>query len=194
MFKKILFISLIAIVVSNSISTNRALSDSNIKSLNAMLIQQDFSLVDKNEKKIHKFNLMGKPTILFFGFTHCPDVCPTTLNTLSTLLEKLGDDKNKFNIYFISVDPERDNTKILRDYLSSFDSKINGLTGDPKQIQILTSQFGIYVKKVLQNNGDYTMDHSAMMLLLDKNTKLVSTLTYQESQSVALDKLKNLLR
>jgi protein SCO1/2 len=194
MFKKILFISLIAIVVSNSISTNRALSDSNIKSLNAMLIQQDFSLVDKNEKKIHKFNLMGKPTILFFGFTHCPDVCPTTLNTLSTLLEKLGDDKNKFNIYFISVDPERDNTKILRDYLSSFDSKINGLTGDPKQIQILTSQFGIYVEKVLQNNGDYTMDHSAMMLLLDKNTKLVSTLTYQESQSVALDKLKNLLR
>ena len=194
MFKKILFISLIAIVVSNSISTNRALSDSNIKSLNAMLIQQDFSLVDKNEKKIHKFNLMGKPTILFFGFTHCPDVCPTTLNTLSTLLEKLGDDKNKFNIYFISVDPERDNTKILRDYLSSFDSKINGLTGDPKQIQILTSQFGIYVEKVLQNNGDYTMDHSAMMLLLDKNTKLVSTLTYQESQSVAPDKLKNLLR
>jgi protein SCO1/2 len=155
-------------------------------------INSDFELVDQNNKKVTKNNLLGSPTVLFFGFTHCPDVCPTTLQSLSVLIDKLGKDSNKLKFYFVSIDPERDTPGVLKDYLSSFNPKINALTGKQKELDVLIKSFSIYAKKVSLDNNNYTMDHSAALILIDKDTHFVGTITYEEKSSVALAKLKNL--
>jgi protein SCO1/2 len=168
---------------------NKANAAQNIKDIK---IISDFELVDQNNKKVTKANLLGSPTVLFFGFTYCPDVCPTTLQSLSELIDKLGKDKDKLKFYFVSVDPERDTPDVLKDYLSSFNPKINALTGRQKELDVLIKSYSIYVKKVPLDNNNYTMDHSAALILIDKNTHFVGTISYEEKPSVALDKLKKL--
>jgi protein SCO1/2 len=167
---------------------NKANAAQNIK------INSDFELFDQNNKKIKKFNLLGSPTVLFFGFTYCPDVCPTTLQSLSVLIDKLGKDKNKIKFYFVSIDPERDTPAVLKDYLSSFNPKINALTGKQKDLDVLIKSFSIYAKKVPLDNNNYTMDHTASLILIDKNTSFVGTITYEEKNKVALEKLQKLIK
>ena len=119
----IIILILMYAVFTFTLVLNKANAAQNIK------INSDFELFDQNNEKIKKFNLLGSPTVLFFGFTYCPDVCPTTLQSLSVLIDKLGKDKNKIKFYFVSIDPERDTPAVLKDYLSSFNPKINALTG-----------------------------------------------------------------
>jgi protein SCO1/2 len=179
-------IILIFILFAFTLLFNKANASQNIK------INSDFELVDQNNKKVTKANFLGSPTVLFFGFTYCPDVCPTTLQSLSVLIDKLGKDKDKLKFYFVSVDPERDTPDVLKDYLSSFNPKINALTGKQKELDVLIKSYSIYVKKVPLDNNNYTMDHSAALILIDKNTHFVGTISYEEKPSVALDKLKKL--
>ena len=160
--------------------------------INDIKINSDFELFDQNNKKITKANLLGSPTVLFFGFTYCPDVCPTTLQSLSVLIDKLGKDNNILKFYFVSVDPERDTPAVLKDYLSSFHPKINALTGKQKDLDVLIKSFSIYAKKVKLDGNNYTIDHTASLILIDKNTNFVGTITYEEKPLVALAKLKNL--
>lgn len=162
------------------------------QNINDIKINSNFELLDQNNKKITKANLLGSPTVLFFGFTYCPDVCPTTLQSLSVLIDKLGKDNNKLKFYFVSVDPERDTPAVLKDYLSSFHPKINALTGKQKDLDVLIKSFSIYAKKVKLNSNNYTIDHTASLILIDKNTNFVGTITYEEKPLVALAKLKNL--
>ena len=129
---------------------------------------------------------------LFFGFTYCPDVCPTTLQSLSVLIGQLGESSKKLKFYFISVDPERDTPESLKQYLNSFHPAIKALTGDPKQLDVLIKSYSIYAKKVPLENNNYTMDHTSFLILIDKNTNLVGTISYDEKIDVALAKLKNL--
>jgi cytochrome oxidase Cu insertion factor (SCO1/SenC/PrrC family) len=135
-------IILIFILFAFTLLFNKANASQNIK------INSDFELVDQNNKKVTKANFLGSPTVLFFGFTYCPDVCPTTLQSLSVLIDKLGKDKDKLKFYFVSVDPERDTPDVLKDYLSSFNPKINALTGKQKDLDVLIKSFSIYAKKV----------------------------------------------
>lgn len=162
------------------------------QNINDIKINSNFELLDQNNKKITKANLLGSPTVLFFGFTYCPDVCPTTLQSLSVLIDKLGKDNNKLKFYFVSVDPERDTPAVLKDYLSSFHPKINALTGKQKDLDVLIKSFSIYAKKVKLDSNNYTIDHTASLILIDKNTNFVGTITYEEKPLVALAKLKNL--
>jgi protein SCO1/2 len=187
----IIILIFIYIVFAFTLLLNKANAAQNIKDIK---IISNFELVDQNNKKVTKANLLGSPTVLFFGFTYCPDVCPTTLQSLSELIDKLGKDKDKLKFYFVSVDPERDTPDVLKDYLSSFNPKINALTGKQKDLDVLIKSFSIYVKKVPLDQNNYTMDHSAALILIDKNTNFVGTITYDEKNRVALEKLQKLIK
>lgn len=180
----ILFIASIFISNQNKTSQNTNLTD--------IIITSDFELYDQDNKKVTKADILGSPSVLFFGFTYCPDVCPTTLQSLSVLIGQLGESSKKLKFYFISVDPERDTPEVLKQYLNSFHPAIKALTGETEQLDVLIKSYSIYAKKVSLENNNYTMDHTSSLILIDKNTNLVGTITYQESPEVALAKLKKL--
>lgn len=184
-------IILIAMYIASIWESKKAQASQHIKDIK---INSEFVLFDKNSNKVTKADLLNSPTVLFFGFTYCPDVCPTTLQSLSVLIDKLGKDKNKIKFYFVSIDPERDTPAVLKDYLSSFNPKINALTGKQKDLDVLIKSFSIYAKKVPLENNNYTMDHTASLILIDKNTSFVGTITYEEKNKVALEKLQKLIK
>jgi protein SCO1/2 len=140
----------------------------------AAAIGGPFRLVDQNGQTVTDQDLKGAPYLVFFGFTHCPDVCPTTLMELSNVLDRLGPDAARVGALFITVDPERDTSAELKDYLSSFNPRFRGLTGDPAAIAAVAKAYRVYLKKVPLENGDYTMDHTALIYLMDKKGKFVA--------------------
>ena len=144
------------------------------KALAPVQIGGPFRLTDQNGKTVTEQDMKGRPFLVFFGFTHCPDVCPTTLMELSDVLDKLGPDAARVGALFITVDPERDTPVELKDYLSSFNPRFKGLTGDPAAIAAVAKSYRVYLKKVPLDNGDYTMDHTALVYLMDKNGKFVA--------------------
>ena len=125
----------------------------------------DFHLVDDAGKPYTAAGLKGHPSLVFFGFTHCPDVCPTTLVKLAQV--KKADPVEGLQVLFVSIDPERDTPAVLSRYVHAFDPRFIGITGDPGAIRKVASQFGVAVARVDLPGGDYTMDHSAAVFLLD---------------------------
>ena len=150
-----------------------------------------FALVGSNGQQFASSQLAGKPYAIFFGFTHCPDVCPTTLARLTRLRKQLGRGDDAFNIVFVSVDPERDGPKEVGAYATAFGSPVIGLTGSPEQIEKVKKQYGIFSEKVPQGDS-YTVDHSAAVLLFDRNGQFRSTIAGEEQDAPALDKLRQL--
>jgi len=152
-----------------------------------------FQLTDQAGQTVTEKNLQGKPTLIFFGFTHCPDVCPTSLFEISEVLRAMGKDADRVNAYFISVDPERDTAGAMRDYLSSFDPHLKGLTGDPDVVAKVISGFRVYAKKVPLKDGDYTMDHTALIYLMDRDGKFVAPFNLKRTPEAAAADLKRYL-
>jgi protein SCO1/2 len=138
-------------------------------------------------------DLKGKPFLVFFGFTRCPEICPTTISDISTWLDALGPDGKEIKALFISIDPERDNVASMKDYLSSFNDRIIGLTGTPDEIAAVAKEYRVYYAKHPLKDGDYTMDHSAVIYLMDRQGRLAGTLSYGDAASDAVAKLKRLL-
>ena len=132
-----------------------------------------FRLVDQNSRPITDQDLKGKPFLVFFGFTHCPDVCPTALFDVSEILRALGKDADRMRALFVTVDPERDTPEKLKDYLSSFDPHLVGVTGDAESIAAMNKTYRVYSKKVPLDGGGYTMDHTAIVYLMDKEGRFV---------------------
>ncbi len=133
-----------------------------------------FRLTDQNGRTLTEQDLTGRPFLVFFGFTHCPDVCPTTLSDVSEIMVKLGPDADRVGALFITVDPERDTPDKLKDYLANFDPHLKGLTGDPAAIAAVAKSYRVYMKKVPLDSGDYTMDHTALVYLMDKQGRFVA--------------------
>ena len=133
-----------------------------------------FQLVDQDGKTVSDADMKGRPFLVFFGYTHCPDVCPTTLFEMSQMLRALGPDAGRIGALFITVDPERDTPAVLKDYLASFDPHLRGLTGDPAAVDAALKAYRVYAKKVPLKDGDYTMDHTAVVYLMDKNGRFVA--------------------
>ena len=158
----------------------------------ASLVGSPFILKDVNNNPITEKSFQGPATALFFGFTHCPDVCPMTLNKLSIISEQLKKDENKLKIFFISIDPERDTPEVMRDYLSSFEDKFVGITGDPEKIFLLSKSWGIIKEKIFTEDGDYTLNHSSPIILL-KDGKYIATIRQQDDIKRSLKKIKKLL-
>jgi protein SCO1/2 len=152
-----------------------------------------FQLTDQTGQTVTEKNLQGKPTLIFFGFTHCPDVCPTSLFEISEVLRAMGKDADRVNAYFVSVDPERDTGAAMKDYLSSFDPHLKGLTGGPDAVAKVISDYRVYAKKVPLKDGDYTMDHTALIYLMDREGRFVSPFNMKRSPEQAASELKRYL-
>ena len=152
-----------------------------------------FSLVDHHGKPVTDRDYLGKPTLVFFGFTHCPNVCPTTLFEITNQLEELGPDADRLNVLFITVDPERDTPQQLALYLSSFDPRITGLTGAPENILAAEKAYHIYAKKVSTEDGGYTMDHTATVAVMNSRGHYVDAMHYQAPSTTTRAKLRRLL-
>jgi protein SCO1/2 len=152
-----------------------------------------FSLVDQKGETVTNKSLRGHPSVMFFGYTYCPDVCPTTLFEMTAWLDTLGPEANALKVYFVTVDPERDTQQQMASYLSAFDPRITGLTGSPEAIEKMTKAYRIYARKVPVDGGSYVMDHTASVYLLDKTGAFTGTIDYKESPETAVAKLKRLI-
>jgi len=152
-----------------------------------------FQLTDQAGQSVTDQNLKGRPTLIFFGFTHCPDVCPTSLFEISEVLRAMGKDADKVNAWFVSVDPERDTTAAMKDYLSSFDPHLKGLTGNPEAVAKVLSAYRVFSRKVPLKDGDYTMDHTALIYLMDKDGRFVAPFNLKRSPEDAATDLKRYL-
>src|SRR5215475_5993313 len=152
-----------------------------------------FQLTDQRGAAVTEKDLLGKPTLIFFGFTHCPDVCPTSLFEISEILRAMGKDADRVNAWFISVDPDRDNAAAMKDYLSSFDPHLKGLTGDPASVEKVIKEYRVYAKKVPLKDGDYTMDHTALIYLMDRDGRFVSPFNINRKPEEAATDLKRYL-
>jgi protein SCO1 len=133
-----------------------------------------FNLIDENGKPITDQDMKGRPFVVFFGYRHCPDICPTTLFEMSEVMRVLGKDADRVGALFITVDPERDTPEGMKDYLSSFDPHLHGATGDAKAIDAVVKAYRVYAKKVPTDKGDYSMDHTALVYLMDKQGRFVA--------------------
>jgi protein SCO1/2 len=133
-----------------------------------------FKLIDQDGRTVTDQDMKGKPFLVFFGFTHCPDVCPTALFDISEVFRKLGPDAGRAGALFITVDPERDTPEAMKSYLSSFDPHLRGLTGDETAIDGVAKGYRAYYKKVPNPDGSYTMDHTALVYLMDKEGRFVA--------------------
>lgn len=151
-----------------------------------------FTLVGADGQPFASSRLAGKPYVLYFGYTRCPDTCPTTLSRLVHLRREVGLGDSSFNIVFITVDPERDGPKEVGSYAKAFQAPIIGLTGSPQQIDRVKKEYGIFSQKVPEGGGDYSVDHTATILLFDRNGKFSGTISPDEQDGPALDKLKQL--
>ena len=151
-----------------------------------------FDLTDHRGNQVRPTDWLGRPTIVFFGFTWCPDVCPTTLSDISGWLEELGADAERLNTVMISVDPERDTAVVLAEYLSNFDPRIIGLTGPLSEIERAAAGFRARFEKVPQGS-DYTMDHTAGVFLFRADGSFGGIIDYHEDRRFALPKIRRVL-
>ena len=141
----------------------------------------DFELKDMNNNSINQNSFDGPLTAIFFGFTNCPDICPMTLNKMDIVLNRIKKNKKKdLKVFFISVDPERDTPKVVKDYLSNFDNNFVGITGNPEKIFLLSQSWGIISQKIFFENGDYNVDHSSPVILL-KNGKYIAKISHRDN-------------
>jgi protein SCO1/2 len=151
-----------------------------------------FTLTASDGRTVTQKDFSGEPTLIFFGYTHCPDVCPATLFEMSEVLRALGPDK-KAAALFITVDPERDTPDVLKDYVSSFDPRIIGVTGSREQIDPVLKEFRVYSRKVGNEGNDYTMDHTALVYLMDKQWRFVRPFRLDRKPEVAAAELAKYL-
>jgi len=151
-----------------------------------------FTLTDQDGRRVTERDFAGRTHLVFFGFTHCPDVCPTTLQQIGDVLQALGPKGRDVKALFIAVDPERDTPAALKTYLASFDPRIVGLTGTPEEVAAAVKGYRAYVRKVPTKDGDYTMEHTALVYVMDGQNRFVNALNLArppEAAAAELDKM-----
>ena len=153
-----------------------------------------FMLVAQDGSPITEKAFQGQPTLVFFGFTHCPEVCPTTLFEMNGWLKALGAEGDNIKAYFVSVDPERDTPELLKVYVSNVTERVIGVSGEPDKIAAMIKSFGVYARKVPTSGGDYTMDHTASVFLLNSAGDFHGTIAYGENADTAVEKLRRLAK
>lgn len=156
-------------------------------------IAEEFSIPATDGRRIDPKALQGKPYLLFFGFTHCPEICPMALSEISLRLEELGPDGDRLTPIFVTVDPARDTPAHLRDYLGWFDPRLLGLSGSEAETETIARSFRATYRKVPTEGGDYTMDHSAAIYLIDSAGAFFGHIDYRDPPKVQLAALQALL-
>ena len=152
-----------------------------------------FVLKDVNDDPITEKSFQGPLTAIFFGFTNCPDVCPLTLANIDQVMEKLDQEEIvKLKVFFVSIDPERDSPKIIKDYLGSFKNKIYGITGDPEKVFLLSKSWGVLSEKIFNEDGTYLINHSSSILLLNKG-KYIDRISHHATMDNIFKKISKYL-
>ena len=151
-----------------------------------------FDLVDQTGRRVTDRDLLGKPTLIAFGFTTCPDVCPMTLTHMTSWLRALGPAGDRLNVIYVTVDPERDTPQQLRAYLSAFDPRIKGLTGAPEGVDQIAREYRVFHQKVPLAGGGYTVDHATTLYLMDAKGRFVRPLRFDQPDAEALPALRRL--
>jgi len=152
----------------------------------------EFSLKDMNNNVITDKSFDGPLTAIFFGFTHCPDICPMTLNKMDIAISRLKKENKSLKLFFISVDPERDTPEVVKDYLSSFENNFIGITGEPEKIYSLSQSWGILSQKIFKDDGEYNIDHSSPVILL-KDGKYIARISHKDDIKRSIKILKKYL-
>jgi len=152
-----------------------------------------FRLTNQDGRTVTDEDFKGKPFLVFFGFTHCPEICPTTLFEMSEVLRTLGPDADRTRALFITVDPEQDTPNALKDYLSSFDTHMTGLTGSPDAIAAVAKAYRVIYRKVPLEQGGYTMDHTAIIYLMDKQGRFVAPFSLKRGTEASAAELRKYL-
>ena len=154
----------------------------------------EFSLIDINNEIITDKSFKGPLTAIFFGFTNCPDICPMTLSNLDIVIDNLEKKKKeKFKVFFVSIDPQRDTPEVIKEYLNSFENKIYGITGDPKKIFLMSQSWGVMSEKIFTGEGEYLINHSSSIILL-KNGKFVSRISHHAAYKDIFKNINKYLR
>jgi len=153
-----------------------------------------FNALDASGKPFTHEDMKGRAHALFFGFTNCPDICPTTLYEAGEWLKSLGPEGDKLDVYFVTVDPEHDTPEVLSKYLSAFDKRIKGITGSEAQIAEILQKWRVFAEKVDTGDGDYTMNHTATTYLMKPNGDFSGTIAYGEQMDIAKQKLDRLVK
>ena len=154
----------------------------------------EFSLIDVNNEIITDKSFKGPLTAIFFGFTNCPDICPMTLSNLDIVIDNLEKKKKeKFKVFFVSIDPQRDTPEVIKEYLNSFENKIYGITGDPKKIFLMSQSWGVMSEKIFTGDGEYLINHSSSIILL-KNGKFVSRISHHAAYKDIFKNINKYLR
>ena len=159
----------------------------------ASAIGGSFRLVDQNGKTVTDADLKGKWSLVYFGYTHCPDACPTALNDIAIALDQLGPKREAVRSVFITVDPERDTPEVLKEYVTSFDAAILALSGSPEEIARAAKAYRVYYAKHPEPGGDYSMDHSSVIYVMDPEGRFTASFTHQSTPEEIADRLKKLL-
>lgn len=154
--------------------------------------QGDYRLETTTGEPFTAASLAGSPSMVFFGFTHCPEVCPTSLAEMAAWYEALGEEGRDLRAFFVTVDPERDTAAVLEDYVG-WTGRVTGVTGTPEETEKATSSWAVHAEKVPLEGGDYTMDHTASVFLINANGEFEGTIAYREGSDTALAKLRRLL-
>ena len=153
-----------------------------------------FSLNDVNNEIITETSFEGPLTAIFFGFTNCPDVCPMTLNNLDLAIKNLDQEKkDKFKVFFVSIDPERDSPQVIKNYLNSFENKIYGITGDPKKVFLMSKSWGVLSEKIFTEDGNYLINHSSSIILL-KDGKYLNRISHHANYEDIFKSINKYLR
>jgi len=152
-----------------------------------------FSLIDNHGQPVTEAVFRNRPSAVFFGFTHCPDVCPTALMEMSGWIAALGSEADRMRFVFVTVDPERDTPEVLNEYVSAFSEEIIGITGEPEAVRAMLRDYGIVFRRVEMEDGNYSMDHTASLFLLDANGSFVGTIDRAEPREAAMAKLQRLV-
>lgn len=168
-------------------------STGSVGKLPLSLDQMNFQMTDQDHETVSPAILLGKPSMVFFGFTYCPDICPTTLANISSWVDDLGRAAANLNVVFITVDPERDTTEVMTKYVSFFHPSIQGWTGSNSQTRQAAEDFRASYEKVATGGGDYTMNHSASVFLFDAKGQFSGTIDYHEPKEYAAPKIRRLL-
>jgi protein SCO1/2 len=159
----------------------------------ASAIGGPFQLVDQNGKTVTDADLKGKWSLIYFGYTHCPDACPTALNDISIALSELGPRRDAVRPVFITVDPERDTPEALKAYMTSFDAPILALTGTAEQVAHAAKSYRVYYAKHPEAGGDYSMDHSSVIYVMDPEGRFTASFTHESAPEQIADRMKKLI-
>ena len=193
-FLKAFLIGLVSVLLLAC--SQEALKFNNVDITGSKSFGKDFSLIDHHGKQRQLADFKGKLVVMFFGYTQCPDVCPTTMNEMQGVMELMGKDADRVQVIFVTVDPERDTLDLLAQYVPAFDKKFLGMRPDSvESLQKVTKDFKVFYSKVPgKSAGSYTIDHTAGSYVFDTNGQLRLFLRHQQGPQLIAEDLKQLLR